>query len=180
MRGGSKSLDEFLILESQSGNPRALAHLAARWHSRLLYRARAHVGDHDGAQEVAQESWLAIVKGLERLKDPARFSTWSYRIVQNKAADWIRRNQRRRQHEVETEQEPAALTPTESARPESLSLRTAIQGLPPDQQRAIELYYLEELAVLEIADLLQIAEGTVKSRLFHARRQLKQTLEGRT
>ena len=178
MRGGSKSLDEFLVLECQAGNTRAVAHLAARWHSRLLYRARAQVGDPEGAQEVAQEAWLAIVKGLTKLQDPARFSAWSYRIVQNKAADWIRRNQRQRQHEVEPRQEPAARGPAEVAQPAVLALRIAIKNLPPDQKRAIELFYLEELSIRQIAMLLQIAEGTVKSRLFHARKQLKQTLEG--
>ena len=178
MRGGQRILDEFLVLECQAGNPRALDHLTRRWHPRLLYRAMSLVRDGDGAQEVAQESWLAIVRNLGKLKDPARFAAWSYRITRNKSADWIRRNQRTRQFEVSAQHEPVDTSSSHTDKQQVGLLRQAISLLPNDQREVIELFYMEELSVREISELLALAEGTVKSRLFHARKQLKQTLEG--
>lgn len=181
MRSGERAINELLVLDCQAGSDDALQQLAERWHARLLYCAMSLVGDRDGAMEVAQEAWLAIVRGIGGLKDPARFPPWSQRIVQNKAADWIRRNQRRRATEIADGVEPvdsadAGLDNSDSTAPD---LRAAIRMLSPTHRRVIDLYYLEELSIAEVARLISTPVGTVKSRLFHAREQLRKTLEER-
>jgi RNA polymerase sigma factor (sigma-70 family) len=70
--------------------------LSRRWHPRVLGHAYRLLGRREAARDVAQEAWLAIVRGLRRLDDPARFKSWSFAIVGNKCRDWIRRTQRRR------------------------------------------------------------------------------------
>ncbi|NIR42694.1 MAG: RNA polymerase sigma factor, partial [Gemmatimonadetes bacterium] len=83
-------LDEYLVVESQLGDRVAFARLVDRWHARLLRHAYHYTQDGEAARDVAQESWIAVVRGLRSLEDPARFRAWVLRIVANKARDWIR------------------------------------------------------------------------------------------
>lgn len=176
-RGGSGLSDELLVIECQAGDQAAFERLANRWHSRLLYRAMSLLGDADQAQEVVQEAWLAIARGIRGLNDPARFGAWSYRIIRNKTVDRIRRNQRGRRDRVNSDVSQAPAPSDDHLRDAVQSLRVAIRGLSSEHRRVIELFYLEELPIAEIARLTGVPEGTVKSRLFHARASLKKTLE---
>jgi len=95
-RTPSEVLDEYLVLRGQAGEPEAFRLLVERWQPRLLAHAFRYTQSGDAARDVTQESWMAIVKGLSRLDDPTRFRAWAYRIVANKARDWVRREQARR------------------------------------------------------------------------------------
>ena len=88
--------DELLVLQCQEGDGDALKALIARWQPRLARLAWRLTGESEAARDVVQDAWLAIVRGLKRLDDPARFRWWAYRIVTNKCADWIRRRSVRR------------------------------------------------------------------------------------
>jgi RNA polymerase sigma-70 factor (ECF subfamily) len=175
-RTPSSLLDEYLVVQSQMGDSEAFARLARRWHPRLLRHAYHFTQDADAALDVTQESWLAAVRGLRSLKDPARFRAWILRIVANKARDWIRREQSRRvaARRVEPPEVEDGPNPTSEA---VRRVRDGLRRLEPDQRLVLTCYYLEEMSVREIADALSIPEGTVKSRLFHARRALKSHLE---
>jgi RNA polymerase sigma factor (sigma-70 family) len=125
---------------------------------------------------VIQEAWLDITRGLRGLDDPARFGPWAYRIVTRRCARWIRREQRRRQVERHAAAEhasvldgPALATLADDAD----AVRVALRRLPADQQTILELRYVEDYGIDEIAEALDIAAGTVKSRLFHARGLLR-------
>lgn len=164
------------MLLAQAGDEKAPELLAERWHHRILGHAARLVADGDAARDVAQEAWIAIARGLSRLRDPARFRAWAYRIVANKSRDWIRREQSRR---------GAYLKFAESARQESSrthddrldALTRALVGLPEEQHAILAWFYLEDMSVREIADVLSIPEGTVKSRLFYAREALRASVE---
>lgn len=86
-------LDEYLVVRSQLGDSDAFHRLVSRWHRLLVQHASHIIRDDDAARDVAQESWIGIVKGLGSLRDPARFRPWAMQIVANKARDWIRREQ---------------------------------------------------------------------------------------
>lgn len=79
--------DEILVMDCQSGRVGALEILVARWQKRLWRYAYGLTGDTEAAWDVTQDSWLAIIRGISRLNDPARFRSWAYRIVTNKASD---------------------------------------------------------------------------------------------
>ncbi len=180
MRRPEQVLDELLVLRCQGGDAAALELLAERWQPCLLRLARRLTQSAE-ADETVQEAWVAIARGLGRLEDPAHFGTWAYRIVARKSADWIRRRQRGRRLAAEIAREPAA-DPAEPGaaleRDEQIArLRRALREIPADRRSVLELFYLEELSVRQIARALGVPAGTVKSRLFHARKALRQTLE---
>jgi RNA polymerase sigma-70 factor, ECF subfamily len=111
------------------------------------------------------------------LAEPAAFPAWAYQIVGHKCRDWLRRHRRQRQldelygaelHEsYGTEQEPEQFA----------DLKEALAQLPGSDRAIIALRYEDGFGTVEIAAILGIPEGTVKSRLFHARKRLRIFLE---
>jgi len=170
--------DELLVLQCQAGDRDALKLLITRWQPRLTRLAWRLTGERESARDAVQEAWLAIVRGLRRLHDPATFRTWAYRIVRNKCADWTRRRVTHRRATNRLQEEaPKATGEAPGPSDEIERLRAAMATLPHEQRTALTLHYSDELSVVEIARVLDIPAGTVKSRLFHARQRLKEVLE---
>jgi RNA polymerase sigma-70 factor (ECF subfamily) len=174
--------DELLVLRSQDGDRQALDELVGRWQGRFVRAAsRFTGGDRDAAQDAVQEAWMAIVRTLGRLDDPARFGPWAHRIVRNKAIDSVRGRGRRQRMAADLAGMPAAAEPGSAGaaeRPERHALVEALRGLPPKQRVLLSLFYQEGFSIGEIAGILEVPAGTVKTRLHRARNQLKQVLEG--
>ncbi|MBX9792520.1 MAG: sigma-70 family RNA polymerase sigma factor [Pirellulales bacterium] len=173
-------LTELLVLRAQAGQRDAIGLLVRHWHDRLLRHARRSTGPADAALDVMQESWIEICRGLHRLEDPARFGPWAYRIVTRRSARWVGQQQRRRQVEQAqaSEQGEPAREPDDIARSDTAdAVRAALRRLPAEQQAILELRYVEDLGIEQIATALDIAPGTVKSRLFHARQHLRNIIE---
>jgi RNA polymerase sigma-70 factor (ECF subfamily) len=174
-------MDEWLILRCQDRDADALRELVGRYEQRIWRHALYLTGRHEAAREVAQETWLAIVRGLPRLRDPASFRTWAYRIVARRSADWIRRRTRDRARTPHSADRIAA--PAERDRACSIddddlaALRLAIRRLPLHHRSVLDLHYRDGLSINEIAAVLEMPPGTVKSRLHHARQTLRETLE---
>ncbi len=173
--------DELLVLQCQEGDGEALKALIARWQPRFGRLAWRLTREREAARDVVQDTWLAIVRGLRRLDDPARFRTWAYRIVTHKCADWTRRRVARRN--VERELRDAAASTAgrppkdRDSEDDAGLLREALAALPDDQRAILSLHYLDGMSVREIGRVLDVPQGTVKSRLYHARERLKQALE---
>lgn len=173
-----RALDEYLVVLSQAGSVHALDGLVRRWTPRLLrYAARVLGGSSDSAEaahDVVQDTWIGVLRGLRGLRDPAQFPAWIYGIATRKCADVVRTNKRRRRFAVESAvgwEEEAGVAPEDQ-----IDLATAIRGLPPMHRAVIHLFYREEMSVEEIASILEIPAGTVKSRLHHARESLRRHL----
>ncbi len=175
-RDRDRVLDELLVLRCQAGDAKALEILASRWHPQVLRHAARLTGDSEAARDVAQDVWIAIARDLRRLRDPARFRSWAYRIVVHKSRDWIRREQARRRT-LRQAAEPAQRLPPEGGSEQVGRVMTALTELPAEQYAILSWFYLEEMSVREIAEAQSIPEGTVKSRLYHARKALRQCLE---
>jgi RNA polymerase sigma-70 factor (ECF subfamily) len=179
-RDSADVLDELLLLRCQSGDATALEQLAVRWNRRFLGLAYRLTGEAEGAKDVVQEAWVAVVHGLARLQDPASFRSWAYQIVHRKAVDRIRRRARRRALGEKLSKEPA---PASTAEPDPAlidrvpRLRRAMDQLHPDRRAMLRMFYSDGMTTREIAETLAIPEGTVKTRLFHTRKQLKTLLE---
>jgi RNA polymerase sigma factor (sigma-70 family) len=132
-------------------------------------------GRDDAAWDVLQESWRGIGKGLARLKDAGLFKRWAYTIVTRAAATRLRRMPPEQSREPELlEQEPQA----ENERDEALGhLRGALQQPKREDRVLVSLRYLENFELWELALILGIPEGSIKSRLHRIRHQLKDLLE---
>src|SRR3954467_2070651 len=136
---------EWLVLRTQSGDRAAFDELISLFQPRLLKHARYLSGRDDAARDVVQESWIAIVRGINRIDDPAAFRAWAYRIVTNKCADRVRSIVRER---AAIEQRPE-ISP-EAANDDESSIREAMARLGPDQRAILSLRYLEDMSTREI------------------------------
>lgn len=172
--------EELLITQYLSGDPMALQKLVQRWHKVFCEKAFWLTKDAEASKDIAQESWNTIIEKIEQLKDAKSFQTWALRIVFTKAMDWMRNNQRNRSN-LESYYSNYETIEEEKSDNEVLkkALLMAIKSLSVEQQIVLKLFYVEDYSLKEISGLLEISIGTVKSRLFHARENLKQQLKNR-
>jgi len=173
----ARVIDELLVMRCQQGSRESFDLLVRRWQRRLWQYARRLTGSNDAAWDVMQETWIAILRQIRELSDPAWFAAWAYRIVRNKCADYCRRASRQRNlAEALAEQRRANDDPPQEAAGDAVA--EALRRLPADRQELLTLRYGTDLNIIEIAVVLGIPAGTVKSRLHHAREQLRRILEG--
>ncbi len=172
--------DELLVTLARAGDGRAGERLFVRWHPRLLRTARRIVRDEELARDATQDAWLGMCKGWRKLSDPGKFPAWAFRILHRACADRIGQAIAQRTRTAPLD-EAGLDSPAPAARPDDrLDVETALAQLSDDHRIAAALYFGEGLSVAEIAAVTDAPAGTVKSRLFHARKQLKQILEGET
>ncbi|MFD1162418.1 RNA polymerase sigma factor [Hwangdonia seohaensis] len=173
-----KTIDAMLVTQYLSGHASALTELVKRWHKLFCEKAFWLVKDADVAKDIAQESWKTIIDKIDKLKDPNSFGSWALRIVYTKAIDYINSNNRTRDNMEHYKYEQDTLD-VENETDEALkkALLKAINNLVEHQQTVIKLFYVEDYSLKEISAILNISVGTAKSRLFHAREKLKDTLK---
>jgi len=170
--------DELLVLRCQEGDAEAFALLVGRWQRRLWRHAWRLTGDESAAWDAVQETWMGISQGMARLADAAAFPAWAYQIASNKCRDSLRRDRRRRQAAetyfawTQGEQRETAM-----AEEQYSNLKNALEQLSGPDRAVLSLRYEENFDTAEIAGILAVPEGTVKSRLFYARRRLRKYLE---
>ena len=161
------ALDIFQVGQAAAGDRRAFDLLYRRWHPRFLRLASRLTGHPDQAQDVLQDAALTIARDIHKLEDPSKFSAWAYTIIRRRAADYINTAVRQRKSE-----RPVTATDTELSE-DDLALRQALSRLPEMDRLMLVLFYQDGFKGSEIAAALGIPLGTVKSRLFKARRDLK-------
>ncbi|XTZ14503.1 RNA polymerase sigma factor [Micromonospora echinospora] len=165
--------DELLVVRAQLGERAALAELVARWRVPVWTYVRRMLGA-DRADDVAQEIWLAVVRGLPRLHEPALFTPWLFTIARRSVIDRLRTEYAREQAALARD-EPVTDDPSEAV-VARLELVAALSSLPVIEREILVLFYLEDLSVQDCAHICQIPAGTVKSRLSRARRLLREHL----
>jgi len=168
---------EWLVLAAQAGDERAFRDLYGLWTADLQRLARVRVEHAQHAEEVMQDAWVAIARGLGRLDDPARFPAWAMRIVERRGADWVRRRQLERHRRDLLASAPPPDAIAAAPRHDLQHLREVIDRLTPDDRQLLHLFYHQGLSVGEVAEVLGVPAGTVKSRLFHTREKLRTHLE---
>jgi RNA polymerase sigma-70 factor (ECF subfamily) len=138
------------------------------------------LGNATDAEDAVQEAFLRVYRSMGAFKGTARLSTWMFRILVNACHD-IGRQRRRRRDETELgpeDQLPASRAPASDA-PLRVALEKAVARLRPRQRDVFLLFEVEGFLHREIADILDIAEGTSKALLFEARRELQSALGAR-
>ena len=168
--------NELLVIKCQQGDQAAFDELVGKWQERFWGYAVKLTGSEAASWDIVQETWCGIIKGLRRLEDVRVFPCWAFRILNNKCKDYLRKQ--KLQLRVTNDLENQARNKS-SAKPEQKSdlLQTAIEKLPPERRALITLRYREDFDTGQVAKILNIPEGTVKSRLHRTINQLRQLME---
>ena len=167
--------DNALVLAAQAGDRAALELLLARHHERLHAVCRRITGNDADAADTSQEALIAIVRGLPRFDGRSQFSTWSYRIAVNACLDELRRRRRRPVPIDEDDATTSAAVRLVAADPDTavrLDVDAALMRLPVEFRAAVVLRDLCALDYAEIAEILDIPPGTVRSRIARGRAAL--------
>jgi RNA polymerase sigma-70 factor (ECF subfamily) len=176
--------DDELAVAARSGDESAFALLLHR-HREWVYRvAYAVVGDAESADDATQEVFVRLYRHLADYEPRGRFVPWLKNIAINTARNALRNDRPRRDrvscrplHDgfegVSAGSDPEAVLTSRLLREE---VRTALQGLPAEQRQAVLLYYFSGQGVEDIARIARCPPGTIKSRLYHARRHLREAL----
>ena len=170
--------DEWLAVRCQLGERDAFDTLIRRWHPPLSSFVRRMVGSDHVADDIVQDAWLRIVRGFPRLRDPERLRAWMFGIARRSVMDALREKYASPATVVVEDISDVALTPDDGLEDDLRAMEDALGGLPLVEREILTLFYLKELTIGEIADVLGIPAGTVKSRLFRARALLRDRMKG--
>jgi len=167
-----------LVARCKRGDRLAFEELVRATHRRVYSLAYRLVGDRADAEDVAQDAYLRMFRGLGGFREEAAFETWMYRIVTNCAMSHLRR--RNRFGEIVREEDGPE--PTSPDRAPELTIQRddlarGLASLPLGQRTVLLLKDVYGLSVREISQEVGIEEGAVKVRLHRARRRLKELLE---
>lgn len=170
-----KQDDTELIAQSIDGNHLAYAELINRYRSALYRHCFAIVRDEDVAEDIAQDTFVTAYYKLSTYNASFKLSTWLFKIATNKALNYLKRYAKQQPiHEMEDSIVSELPDPRQQAL--HAELEAAVNQLPPNYRIAIRLHYWEGLKYYEIAEALTVSEGTVKSWLSRAKKQLRKEL----
>ncbi|MEI8410364.1 MULTISPECIES: RNA polymerase sigma factor [unclassified Kribbella] len=158
-----------VVVRAQVGEREAVAELVRGWHEAVWGYVRRMLGRDDVADDVSQEVWLAVVRGLPRLNDPERFAAWLFTIARRSVV-----NQLRGQY-ADQPQPPSYDEPDPADQVvDRVDVRRLVDSVPVVEREVLVLFHLEDLSLEECAEVLAVPVGTVKSRLHRARRMLRE------
>jgi len=170
---------QLLVLRCQTGDERAFERLLEQFGGRTLRYLRGLVGD--AAEDVQQDVWLAVYRGIGTLAAPHAFRTWLFRTTRNRALDFLRRHRREAELIDDVDVElvgdvsvvPAVNTDLADAALDS------IDQLAPAHREVLLLRYRDDMNYEQMALVIGCSVGTVRSRLHYAKQRLHQAITGR-
>ena len=169
MDGAPVSDDAALLRAHVRGDPNAFGELVRRHRDRLWAVALRTLGDREEAADALQDALISAFRSADRFRGDAAVTTWLHRIVVNACLDRIRRRQARPSVPL-ADHEPGAVPAVDSDT--ALDVRAALARLPAEQRIAVVLVDVQGYSVAEAAAVLQVPEGTVKSRCARGRARL--------
>lgn len=191
MGAALEASDDDLLVRLRSGDEVAFTELVRRYHPRLVRLAATFVGRRDLAEDVAQETWLAVVRGVDRFEGRSSFQAWLFQICVNRGRSIaVREGRIVPVSEVfDVADRPvfaadgswaspperwatAAMDPTELV----AAVRAVIAELPPAQRQVITLRDVEGLSAAEVCDVLLLSDGNQRVLLHRARQRVRAAL----
>ncbi len=170
--------DELLAIRCQMGERAAFDALIARWHEPLWRYLRRLSNSDDIAGDLAQDTWVRVLRGMGALREPAKLRPWLFGIARRVAMDRLRfQYVRRGAEDVDLDDLPGD-EPALELEADAAALDGALAALPVAEREMLTLFYLRELSLAEIATMLSVPIGTVKSRLHRARQELRNAFSG--
>lgn len=199
--------DRTLLTRLQDGDDRAFSELVAKHHGALIRMALGHVADREAAEEVVQDTWMAVIQGLSRFEGRSSLRTWIFGILIHKAKDRGIRDKRQvafSSFESRDEDQDEAVDPSrfhqrgewaghwafppqpwDEQTPEKLlasrqavaAMQQAIESLPPTLKEVLILRDVEGIDAKEVCELLNITETNLYVRLHRARERVRAAVE---
>ncbi len=168
--------DPVLVAAARDGDLAAFETLVRR-HTRTVYaHALRFFGDRSAAEDVTQEVFVKVYRSLSGFDERARFTTWLFRVTRNACLDEVRSG-RRRPIPVDPLDSPSVQEDFSDEVALSAAVEHAMRGLTPEDRDALAAVALFGLSYAEAAEAMGVPAGTVKSRVFRARRTLASTLD---
>ena len=179
--------DEISIIKQVlGGDADAFEHIVKKYEKKVYNLALRYLKNRDDALDLSQEVFIQVYSNLAQFRGDSQFSTWIYRVTYNKCVDMLRKTQKLRRNVVmstddenffETRDRRASIEEDYEGRETLVTVMKIIDTLPSEQRDVVILRYIKDLSYSQIADVLEIAEGTVKSRLNRARLKIKEQLK---
>lgn len=175
--------DIYYIEQILAGNSNSFSYVVERHKNKAYNLAFRICGNHEVAEEIAQDSFLKAYRSLKSFKMKSSFATWLYRIVYNSAISHVRIKKKR---VLSLEDFPADATDfignntsEEEAEKEYMSsvVNFALQKITEEERGLISLYYYEEMSTEEISDVTGISKSNIKVKLFRARQKMLEIIE---
>jgi RNA polymerase sigma-70 factor (ECF subfamily) len=169
-----------LVVRAQLGDRQALADLVQHWHEPVWHYLRRMLDRPGVADDVSQEVWTAALRALPGLRDADRFVPWLFTIARRAVLNQLR--ERYRHGEGAGGAEPGDLADVAAVDDEvelamdRIEVGDSLADLPPAEREVLVLFYVHDFGLADCAQVLQVPRGTVKSRLFRARRLLRDRL----
>ncbi|MCS7263237.1 MAG: sigma-70 family RNA polymerase sigma factor [Armatimonadetes bacterium] len=182
--GSEKQLEEALVQKAKRGDSQAFELLIERHYQRIYKLAFQMLGNGEDAADATQETFVKAYQQIRSFRGASSFATWLYRIAINTCRDMMRRNRAIPFSQISPEDEQNDFEPSTLIEPnpnEILAEREkaelvwmALNSLPEDTRQILVLCDMQGFSYAEVAEILNLAEGTVKSRLHRARNAFKE------
>ena len=178
--------EQALILRSQQGDKQAFGYLVKKYMQRAYHIALGLTSSHDNALDLSQDAFVRAYRAISKLNPQRQFFTWYYQILRNLCFNHLRDRARHATSFSEIgadvvdnikDTDADSATKIEQAEMREI-LWKALESLKPQDREIIILKDFQELSYKEIAEILACPNGTVMSRLYHARKALKIRMEG--
>lgn len=163
---------DMLIEAAKRGDKKAFESIVQKYHNELYYTALGIVRSGWDALDICQDTFLKVFSSLDTLKDTSKFRSWMNRILINKCNDHFRKN--KRVTVVEYIENEGFL---EEGKEENIDLLRALSSLKDETRVVLTLRYFQDLPIKEIASIVDIPEGTVKSRLSNGLKELRKLMK---
>jgi RNA polymerase sigma-70 factor (ECF subfamily) len=171
--------DGDLVAMTLRGHPDAFATLVGRYDRAVYHLAYRTLHDVEEARDATQETFFKAFRSLRTFKQGAKFSTWIFAIAYHGCCDRLNRRKRFSSDELPDRADPAPGPERQViALDEASRLRAAIDALPDKYRTVVTLFHLQGKQYEEIATVLGLPMGTVKTHLFRAKEQLRRLLSG--
>jgi len=169
--------DGQLVAMTLGGNAESFATLVERYDRAVYHLAYRTLHDVEEARDAAQEAFFKAYRSLRTFKPGSKFSTWIFAITYHACCDRLNRRKRYSNEEMPERADPGIGPEAQAiALDEARRLRAAIEALPEKYRTVITLYHLQGQQYEEIAQVLGLPMGTVKTHLFRAKEQLRKLL----
>lgn len=173
-----RTREEWIILRCQLKDPDAFRELVELMEERLRYYVKSIIHNEADVYDVLQQVWLSVFRNIHRLRDAKKFRTWIYRIAHGKAVSQIRHEKAVEKLNRDLAEQSRQWDEREEWNPEDVArVHVLLRKMNRIHREVLTLHFLEDMKYDEIAQVVGCSVGTIKSRIHHAKRMLRDLME---